>query len=351
MEYDRYCIIFDTNILFVTYTTYADFNRFKFNTTFENILRKIESYELEKYVDILIPNVVWNEIIEQNLVSYEEKNEELKNKISKIKVPNITFNETEINYKEFLLKKVEEYRNEIFNKDINIKELNLPKSEKFESIIKRAYNKRPPFEGKGGKSDKGFKDALLWESIIQYRESNNIGMILYTKDKIFNAELKEEFENIFLSDSIDILSDEAKIDKKLNEISKKINGIVINEVSSNATDEQIDRLIGSKEIKSEIVDKLIDTNLFKEEYFIEDIVNIQILDKQFEELEQNKWVYLVKVSILFLIKNMQEEDKIIEKKQNAEFEIDINIDKSFSIDFKLGEIIFKLKGGEIDEIK
>lgn len=351
MKYDRYCIIFDTNILFVTYTNYADFNRFKFNTTFENILRKIESYELEKNIDILIPDVVWNEIIEQNLASYEQKNEELQNKISKIKVPNITFTETEINYKEFLLKKIVEYRNEIFNKNININELNLPKNEKFESIIERAYSKRPPFEGKEGKSDKGFKDALLWESIIQYRESNNVGMILYTKDKMFNAELKEEFENVFSSDSIYILNDESKIDKILNEVSEKINGIVINEVSSNSTDEQIDRLIGSKKIRSEIVDKLIDTNLFKDEYFIEDIVSIQFLDKQFEELEQNKWVYLVKVSVSFLIKNMQEEDKIIEKKQNAEFEIGINVDKSFSITFKLGEIVFKLKGGDIDEIK
>lgn len=39
---------------------------------------------------------------------------------------------------------------------------------RFESIVNRAFSKLPPFEGKDKKSDKGFKDAFVWESVLEF---------------------------------------------------------------------------------------------------------------------------------------------------------------------------------------
>jgi hypothetical protein len=72
----------------------------------------------------------------------------------------------------------------------------LPSNIRFDSIVKRAFEKRPPFEGSEGGSDKGFKDALLWESILEYNSIHQeLNMILYSSDKLFCDELIHEFKS------------------------------------------------------------------------------------------------------------------------------------------------------------
>lgn len=51
-------------------------------------------------------------------------------------------------------------------------EMNIATNQRFDSIVDRAFEKKPPFEGKDKKSDKGFKDALLWESIFEFVSSH-----------------------------------------------------------------------------------------------------------------------------------------------------------------------------------
>ena len=60
MSSSEYLIIFDTNILYVPYKEKADFRIFYFNSTFKNVLDKIEELDLYEYVKLGIPTVVWN---------------------------------------------------------------------------------------------------------------------------------------------------------------------------------------------------------------------------------------------------------------------------------------------------
>lgn len=51
-----------------------------------------------------------------------------------------------------------------------------------QNIIKRSLERRAPFEGgKGQKSDKGFKDVILWESNIKDNKLDTI--LLFSADK------------------------------------------------------------------------------------------------------------------------------------------------------------------------
>lgn len=59
-------------------------------------------------------------------------------------------------------------------------------SDIFNSILQRAFEKIPPFNDSDNASDKGFKDTLLWLSIMEYFKSNGENEIVFlTDDKGF----------------------------------------------------------------------------------------------------------------------------------------------------------------------
>lgn len=71
-----------------------------------------------------------------------------------------------------------------------------PPENSLQNIIKRSLERRAPFEGKDKKSDKGFKDVILWESILEYKRSNKLDTILlFSADKrICDISLRNEFK-------------------------------------------------------------------------------------------------------------------------------------------------------------
>ena len=89
MGNQHFSIIFDTNILYNNYDKKADFTEFYFNTTFNNILDKIEEKDICSFIDVIIPEIVWSELKKHKIEKYEEKKEDYKSKILKFKFPNI----------------------------------------------------------------------------------------------------------------------------------------------------------------------------------------------------------------------------------------------------------------------
>lgn len=80
----------------------------------------------------------------------------------------------DINYAEYIHSIIEEYRGSL-SSDINkVIELQVASEVRYQSIVRRAFAKRPPFEGKDKKSDKGFKDALYGKAFLNLW----LGMIL-----------------------------------------------------------------------------------------------------------------------------------------------------------------------------
>ena len=92
----------------------------------------------------------------------------------------------------------------------HIKVLPLPSNHRFPAIMKRAFKKQPPFKGGDTESDKGFKDVILWESLLEFPyEQQRIGrVILITENKNdFNHKfLKDEFLEFHHNIQLDIIN-------------------------------------------------------------------------------------------------------------------------------------------------
>lgn len=73
-------------------------------------------------------------------------------------------------------------------------------SEVFSEVLDRAYKKLPPFSNANNASDKGFKDSLIWISMLSYfKESGENTVILVSSDNGFkdNADtLCKEFKEV-----------------------------------------------------------------------------------------------------------------------------------------------------------
>lgn len=54
--------------------------------------------------------------------------------------------------------------------------------EMFEEVLRRAFNKIAPFSSADNASDKGFKDALIWLSIVEYFKENGEDEIVFVTD-------------------------------------------------------------------------------------------------------------------------------------------------------------------------
>ncbi len=173
-------IIFDTNILYMR--DYKDFSVFKFKSIYDEVQGKIERSNVIDRFELRIPEITIKELFKQQLQSYSTHVETMKNsylKFEQIYDIDLKIDEN-FDYENFLEKKKEQY---ISSNAISI--LPICREEKFVRIVERALNKEAPFEGKDKQSDKGFKDALIWESLLEFAEMNDGEYIFFTADKGF----------------------------------------------------------------------------------------------------------------------------------------------------------------------
>ena len=219
-----YCLIFDTNALFQAYEKKADFTTFSFNATFENVIDMINQLDIYNQVTIAIPSVVWSEMEKQIIEKHDELLLFYKNMISKKRFPEYSIYENPtINYPEYIKTKIEKYKKEISEGLNEVIEIPLASNNRFESIVNRAFSKLPPFEGKDKKSDKGFKDALLWESVLEFALKHcNLKIIYYSKDNAFGEFLLKEFAENISDSSLFICKNESEVKAQLEEWAKEI---------------------------------------------------------------------------------------------------------------------------------
>jgi len=209
-------IIIDTNTLYVK--KYRDFTRIEF---IENIQSLVDDLKLlnQAGLSIILPQIVIDELLKQQVEEYEK----LTKSICDIKLPFVDIKRT-TDYKEYVQLVLDERLNTLVNNSsINIKVVPYPQNQILHTIIKRSIEKRPPFEGLDKKSDKGFKDVILWESLLEYK-NNNRGerIILISSDKIFIENenqkiLKDEYKRTFI-DEIYFTSWHPHVNKDLFEI-------------------------------------------------------------------------------------------------------------------------------------
>lgn len=164
-------IVVDTNYIYT-----MDTNR---------LSRAIDN--MNKIGDVYIPKVALDELVQRDIQSIRDIHNNLNKtgSISEIvQIKNI--GKKEIN-------KVREYYINLF--DNNIIELS---TVKINEMYTRALIKKPPFMKKKGSSDKGFKDSLLWLSVLEDDHSEYDEIIILTNDNGFidsKNDLQNEFKN------------------------------------------------------------------------------------------------------------------------------------------------------------
>lgn len=222
-------IIFDTNTLHLG--KYKDFSKYTFNKFYHDILGKVERHDVVDSFKLLVPQIAIDEIYKQQLEAFDKIKEdflEIKQKCENLYGIDMNIN-PELNYANFLSEVKENY---LKHNDVEV--LPICNENRFSKIVERALNKQAPFEGGDkGKSDKGFKDALIWESILEYADSIDqpSEFIFITNDKGFHDTLRREFE-VFTGKSITFYNkdDQQKIDFQVQKYSE--DKIVKNKVAN-----------------------------------------------------------------------------------------------------------------------
>lgn len=255
-----FCLIFDTNALFQAYEKKADFTSFSFNTTFENVIDMINKLDIYNQVTIAIPSVVWKEMKKQIIEKHDDLLLAFKNTITKKNFPEYSIRENpEINYSEYIETEIVKYKEEL-SKGLNkVIEIPIASDSRFESIINRAFMKLPPFEGKDKKSDKGFKDALLWESVLEFAIKHPKSKIIYySKDNAFGDFLLKEFAENVVDSVLFICKNEDEVKAQLEIWAKEIDEYSYQPIEEYDENKEIVDWINSEDFIEQVINQDFD---------------------------------------------------------------------------------------------
>jgi hypothetical protein len=223
-------IIFDTNKLRATKDGSVSYGNFNFSSEFSMLKSKIIEKGLKDYIAIAIPEISLKELIQQKVESFNEDNSSLRqilNRLSQIPdlvVPSFNFTISEAEIKS----RLEEDLSKTLKK-IDCVIIKLPEDKLhliMKRITKRAIERIQPFYKNRGSKDTGFKDNLIWETILNFKEISNYDKIYFlTEDNDFyGKECKTEFENEFLK-GIEIYN-------SVNYLESEIDGIYNKEIEN-----------------------------------------------------------------------------------------------------------------------
>ena len=335
MKFDKkeYFIIFDTNVLFQNYDKRADFSTFRFNTTYHNVVDMIEQYDIYEHVILAIPVVVWNEMKKQIITAHDKNLNEFREKINKMNFPEIHVEENDIgDYADFIQRQIDIYKTILQDDMCEVIELPIANERRFQSIVNRAFEKRPPFLGENKVSDKGFKDALLWESILDFTSKHEkADIIFYTKDNGFKNDLTVEFAQYFPDASVTICSNEDEIKTKLELIAKEIDEYAYIPESEPNEFESLLVWLKSEEFVDELMNYPLD---FIEEHHLlrhtKTMLN-QIGEIYYSSETEDKTYYTVNadLDIYYL---MGEKETIVET-ISVQIEVECLLDEAYFIDY------------------
>lgn len=226
-------IVLDTNII---NSGSRDFMTAQFYNKLDDIIRTLESNEYNQDVKILLPRIVVEELYQHQMTNYHKEID----KLSGLKLPGLVYEQKD-DYTATLTKIFDDAIADLVQRSLRTEVIDFPKNEVLPHIIDRAILKQAPFEGEDKSSDKGFKDVLLWESVLEYKRLHaDDRLILFTSDKrlcepSLNAEYKSMFgEEIYLLNQTkgndysvlfdivsNLLADKAPIKNTFNEENKQ----------------------------------------------------------------------------------------------------------------------------------
>lgn len=209
-----YSIVFDTNCL--QQGVGRDFSQPWIIKSLGSCCEIIEAMDAHDHFKFLIPEVVLRELRKHQLEKHKSSVDETR----RLSLPSWSFEYDWDGYECFLDRGLDKLRAEKMLGLVPLEILQLPEASCMEKLVQRALEKRPPFSGSKSESDKGFKDALIWESLLEYKRNNlTDDIMLATGDGLLGSEkLQEEFRKEFNEDIIVV--------KNLTDLSEQIKVLI-----------------------------------------------------------------------------------------------------------------------------
>lgn len=232
------CIVLDTNIL---NSGSKDYSVLQFVSKLQEIIRELEASDYERVIKVLLPEIVINELAVHQIEHYAKDVSKLKG----MKLPGVELI-FDSNYEKYVHELLDNQIKQFRNWDFPTEIIPYPGGECLHSIINRSIDKRPPFEGQDRQSDKGFKDVILWESILDYKRRNpDSQIILFSGDgRLTDSTLVTEFEKEFHSKIVLIQRKNDNDNRPLfEEVSRIIPRVMSQKVSPSLSEILKDRVL------------------------------------------------------------------------------------------------------------
>lgn len=291
-------IFLDTSIIRIK--NVEDYSNIIFGKNYSDFVDFINSNGISDTCKINIAEIVVEEFKKQVCDSFVEDEINLKKYMNKFRVYYGLALPDAKDFKKNLDNQLREYL-----ETENISIILIPKKRSiWNKIIKKSINKKKPFNGGNSESDKGFKDELQWESIIEYaKKSSNELFVLITKNS-------NDFTNDLCDEFYSETNKKLEIYYEIGEAQSRL--LEINQIQSNYlfVESYVNSMFDSGELY-EIVNRKI------KEYYD---VNIESIIKYYDLIDQGNNNYK------FFIETLNNETIgtfIVECQLNSENEITI----------------------------
>ncbi|HEC88902.1 MAG TPA: DUF4935 domain-containing protein [Thermoplasmata archaeon] len=307
---DKTLVILDTNKIRSNFEWESDYSNFEPKGDLLKLIDFIEKHNLQEVLFLGIPDIVLKEVINARCDNFKKQVNRIKSDMKKLEtMPCCDFSqvglpEEDFDYREFIKKKIDDFISS--KKFILILELKKELyAEVLELLIEKATQKKKPFNEHG----RGFKDALIWETILNFEDINSYSsvFVLSENKKDFDYGLKEEFKKKFSKE----LDFEANTDALIASL-ENIYGLYIRYpavLSHLKTDYFEDQL---KQYLTDNTDIKIGDFKIKDIQRIDDIIDQDIEDFELKELYgENNFENLKKITIIFENDNIEYNSEII----------------------------------------
>ncbi|VVB70061.1 Uncharacterised protein [uncultured archaeon] len=193
-------IILDTNKIRNNFEWEKDYSDFEPKGDFLKLIEWIEKNKLTELVFIGLPEIVIEELVNTRCENFFKQFEELKTGIKKLgNIPSFNFSKTILpvdnyDYYAFIKQKLIKYVET--KKFVIILKLERKLYEPtLELLMEKATKKKKPFN-----ESKGFKDALIWEIILNFKNIDDYFSIfvLSENERDFDSDLQKEFKKKFM---------------------------------------------------------------------------------------------------------------------------------------------------------
>ena len=316
-------VIFDTNRLLQNPDDKRNYSNVDFGGDYAKLVLEIlPSFYISDNVDIAIPKMCIDEIKQRKIEDFNSRFSSIEDRYKKIKDDSeIISNLIEKDFGDLT-------KNEVANQTLvdavdlfvatqKIKIIDFPGDENFKPIIERALRRKTPFlKTTNDGSDKGFKDVVIWHSILQCEDLSEYDFhILFSQDAGFDLNCLDEFEKKYQKKMIRIEELQALKTQLLKlypeeERSKiEVKSRVIQQYFQEQLYLSIKNILEeNKNIKDfQIIEQYVDSEIIEEGYGLTVKINIDFVDAY----PSKEGVVKVSLNDIFEIQEV-DEDSLIE---------------------------------------